>query len=115
MLSEPHEMSRQLRIEPDDTIGADREIRRIEDGRLNKIQDSPINSRPLRFHDVEHEFRRSIAPLMHDADRWIVAVSNRLDPKLAFKNRVGVIQDCVDRVCSISITGQMEGRRTLLN
>ena len=43
-------MPRQLRIQPDETIVANREISRIEHSPLNKIQYRPIDLWPLGLH-----------------------------------------------------------------
>ena len=46
----------------------------IEHGRLDEVQDGPVDLRPLRFHEVENKFRRPVSTLVHYADGWVVAV-----------------------------------------
>jgi len=94
----------QLRIEPHDPIGADGEIRRIEDGPPDEIQNGSINLWALWFHEVEHKFRRSIPALVHDADCRIIAVGNGFDPHLAFEDGVRVVEDRIDGMRGVTIT-----------
>ena len=61
---------------------------------------------PLRLHQIENEFRRSVAAVVRNANRRIIAVGNRLDPNFAFERRVGVIQDRIDRMRRVAIAGQ---------
>ncbi len=96
-------MPRQLRIEPANPIAPDGEVRGIEDGLFDEIQDSPINVRALRLHQVEHEFRGSVPAFMHDPYGRVIALRNGFDPDLAFEDRIGIIQNSVDRVRCIAI------------
>jgi len=50
---------------------------------------------------------------MHEADGRVVPVSNRLNPQSAFEDRIGIIQNGVDRVRCIAIARQMKRRRAL--
>jgi len=109
------DVPRQLWTEPNNTVAANREIRWIEDGRLYEVRHHPIDLRPLRLHEVEHEFRRSVSALVHDPDCRVVSVGNHFDPQLGFEDRIGVIEDRVDRVRGVAIAGQMKWRRALLN
>ena len=108
-------MPGELWVEPHDAIAANGEIRGIEHSRLDEAQDDPINLGPLRLNQIEHEFRRSVSAFVHDANGGVVAVGNRLDPMLALKDRIGVIQDRIDRVRRIAIARQMKWRRALLD
>ena len=99
----------QLRTKPEDPVISGGEIRRIEHSRLDEVQNGPINLWPLRLHEVKHEFRRSVPAFMHDADGWVVAISNRFDPQFAFKDRIGIIQNGVDRMRALRLPAKWNG------
>jgi len=65
---------------------------------LDELQYNPIDNRPQRLHQIEDEWWATIAVRMQITNRGFVAFSSDLDPHLAFEHRVGVIQDCVDRM-----------------
>ena len=108
-------MSRQLRIEPYDAIASDREIRRIKNRAFDEVEHRAINLRTLWFHQIENEFRRSVAALVHNSNCRIITVRNCLDPHLAFQHRISVIEDRIDRVRRVAIARQVERRRSLPN
>ena len=56
--------------------------------RLDEIQHRAIDPRSLRLHEIENEFRRSVAALVHDADGWIKTPGNGFDPNIAFEGSV---------------------------
>ena len=64
---------------------------------FNEIQYRAIDLRPLRLHQIEYEFRRPVATLMHNANCRIIALGNGLNPNFAFERRMSVIQYRIDR------------------
>ncbi len=104
-----HHHAHHLRVEPANAIGANDKIRLIENVTPDEIQHRPIDLWPLRLHQVENEFRRSVASLVHDPDRRIVTVGNRLDPDFAFEHRVGEVQSTTIVRCRWSLQATLRG------
>jgi hypothetical protein len=59
---------RHFRIESANTVAANDKIGWIEDIPLNEIQHSTIDLRPLRLHQIENEFRRSVGASVHNSN-----------------------------------------------
>jgi hypothetical protein len=98
-----HHHPRHFRIKPANPVGTDYKVSRIEHVSLDEIQHRTIDLWPLRLHQIENEFRRSVAAFVHYSNCRVVAVGNSLDPNFAFEGRIGVVQYRVDRVRRIAV------------
>jgi hypothetical protein len=71
--------------------------------RLDERQDSSINYRPQRLHQVKHERWPGRIIWVKETNRRIVPFCHDVRPYLTFKNSVGVVQYRVDRMGGISV------------
>jgi hypothetical protein len=76
---------------------ADSAARRRGSGSRNLPHANGVGPVDLSAISVEQDFRRAVPAFVHDADSGIVPLGNRLDPHLAFEDRVGVIRYHIDR------------------
>ena len=72
----------------------------------DEIQHGTIDLRTLRLHQVKNEFRRSVAAVVHNADRRIIVVGNRLDPDFRFRAPHRHSSRSIDRMRRVAIAGQ---------
>ena len=77
-----HDHARRFRIKPANPVAANDKIRRIENVIFDEIQHRTVDLWPLCLHQIEYEFRRSVAALMHNADSRIIAFGNGLESGL---------------------------------
>jgi hypothetical protein len=69
-----HHNPRRFRTKPADAVAANDKVRWIENMSLDEIQHGAINPRSLGLHQIENEFRRSVATLMHDPDSRVITL-----------------------------------------